>query len=153
MKFARHKLRVFPSGFVSVCDNDAIATVQGFRVSIQPFARPAGIARCCESFGVETVGVFFTFANDNRLSARFGFQNGWQVVKHAVNSGHVPKPFTGPGRVGVTLLESLWFKPANLKNQFAAFIGVIVSLNQLRDFGGMAVAGVFGREQIGQRQT
>ena len=49
MKFARHKLRVVVSGLVFVRDDYNVRAAQGFRVTVLPLARAAGIGGCRES--------------------------------------------------------------------------------------------------------
>ena len=79
----------------------------------------------------ETVAILLSLCENHRLSARFGLQYFRQQIKNAVNPVHFPNPFAGPGRVGPSLEKVFWiFIADNLKQQFPAGVGIVISANK-----------------------
>ncbi len=117
------------SRLVFVGNDNHVSAFEAVGITGAPLTSAASVARCYESNLDHSVNVLFAFANMDRASIGNGSNDVQQSIENALDAFEVPLP---PVACGPALPKDFRLKPADLVNEFAAGVDVVVGRNDSR---------------------
>jgi len=114
------------AGFVFVGDDGYDAVAKHIGVFGSPLAGAAGVAGGDQAVGFEGVDVFLAFGDVDLAAVCDGFDDAGEAVEDAAGVAEAPPPSALGGGVWYALPEVLGGGAADLEEQFAVFVAVVV---------------------------
>jgi hypothetical protein len=118
------------AGFIVVRNEDHISAAQEFVVTSVPFTGTARICRRGEIQSHQSVDVFFAFGDYDRPLVGDGFEQDRKPIQYPAYTLQIPCPAAA---VRPALSESFRHEPANLEQQIAALIDVVVRCDRVAE--------------------